>query len=480
MFSFEGYRLQEAPLDLFYEGQRIALTPQQGNLLLLLVRQAGRVVRRDEIRRHLWGHDTHVDFDRNINVTVRELRRVLNDEAGAPVFIETVRGEGYRFVAEVESLQTATRGRRSGLLSRAVGVLSSLVLGACLTVLWRGEIKDSPPSPQPRSLSRPIDDRFAEAYLDAVLLANGQGFDNRQRSLEKLRPILESNPSFLSGHKALTKLLYDSRWDPLPAGAVFCQLESSAWSVLELDTKEPQALHALGYSAFRYRMHFAEAERFFEAALELDPAYPQAHHDYGLLLLTRERFHRANEHLQTALGLYTDPRIGRFDLAYAAFLAGQPEKVLRLLDGRATSRSLYATTLAVESWRALKDEPRALEEANAILRQYDHPAVPSVEEWYATTLEAMHHWQAQGNRWGSEIAAFEERLGHRAAALAALAEACVERSGWSLPYVGVDPRFAGLRSDPAFGRSMEACAPIVVSPSSTGSRSPGDCAEGPG
>ncbi len=450
IFSFEGYRLTEAPLDLCHGRERIPLTPQQGNLLLLLIRNAGRIVTRSKIRESLWSGDTHVDFDRNINVTIRQLRRALNDEADAPAFIETLRGEGYRFVAQVgESPEPAPVESPRSPTRRAPAWTTALVLGVVLAgtaVLWRSVKAAWPAAPAQTA----IDASFAETYLDAVVLANGDGEKNRERSLEKLRLVLQSNPGFLQGHKARTQLLYEARWSPQPAHSLFRELETSALATLELDSDQPEALHARGYSEFRYHLDFAAAERFFQAALDLDPALTQAHHDYGLVLFAQERFQRGSEHLQAALRLSETPRLVRVDFAYGALLEGHPERALSALETLPQPHGIFATTLSVAAWLAVGDEPRALEEANSLLRFYERSDVDTLAAWYSTTIETMHRWEKLGYRWKSEIAAFEEHLGNRDRALEMLAEACTERSGWSLPFVPVDPRFADLRADPAF------------------------------
>src|SRR5262249_10948828 len=52
----------------------------------------------------VWGADVFVDFEHGLNVAVRKLRAALNDSVDAPKYIETVAGEGYRFVGTVEQI----------------------------------------------------------------------------------------------------------------------------------------------------------------------------------------------------------------------------------------------------------------------------------------------------------------------------------------------------------------------------------------
>jgi TolB-like protein/tetratricopeptide (TPR) repeat protein len=65
------------------------------------------VLAREEIQREVWGTDTYVDFDRNLNVCVAQIRSTLNDDSDAPRFIQTVPKRGYKFIAPVERIATA-------------------------------------------------------------------------------------------------------------------------------------------------------------------------------------------------------------------------------------------------------------------------------------------------------------------------------------------------------------------------------------
>src|SRR5271155_4554543 len=73
------------------------------DLLILLVRNGGRLVSRDEIIERLWGKDVHFDTDNSINTAIRKIRRALGEDPEKPQFLETVPGRGYRLKVPVES-----------------------------------------------------------------------------------------------------------------------------------------------------------------------------------------------------------------------------------------------------------------------------------------------------------------------------------------------------------------------------------------
>jgi DNA-binding winged helix-turn-helix (wHTH) protein/TolB-like protein len=79
----------------------MALEPQPARALALLLSRAGDVVTRDELRAHLWGDDTHVDFDRGLAYCIGQLRTALGDSADSPRFIQTFPRRGFSFIAPV-------------------------------------------------------------------------------------------------------------------------------------------------------------------------------------------------------------------------------------------------------------------------------------------------------------------------------------------------------------------------------------------
>jgi DNA-binding winged helix-turn-helix (wHTH) protein/Tol biopolymer transport system component len=84
-------------------GLPVRLPPQSARLLALLLRRAGDVVTREEIREHLWPDGTWVDFEQGINHCIRRIRTVLRDDASSARFVETLPRVGYRFTGGVET-----------------------------------------------------------------------------------------------------------------------------------------------------------------------------------------------------------------------------------------------------------------------------------------------------------------------------------------------------------------------------------------
>src|SRR3954470_18704086 len=100
---FGEFELDVEAGELRRKHRRLKLQPQPFKLLLLLVRKAGVLVTREEIRRELWPDGTFVDFDQSVNFSVKQIRDALGDEADRPLYIETVPRRGHRFIAPIST-----------------------------------------------------------------------------------------------------------------------------------------------------------------------------------------------------------------------------------------------------------------------------------------------------------------------------------------------------------------------------------------
>jgi DNA-binding response OmpR family regulator len=100
-FSFGGKTIDFGELELRTLGNTIHLTVMEAELLRYLVKSEGRVVSRKAILEDVWG--LHEDTDtRAIDNFVVRLRRYIEEDPSQPKHLQTVRGVGYRFVAEPE------------------------------------------------------------------------------------------------------------------------------------------------------------------------------------------------------------------------------------------------------------------------------------------------------------------------------------------------------------------------------------------
>lgn len=100
-YTFGGYQLDPTQRRLNgADGNEIALTAGEYELLLALVQRPRRVLSRDDLLEITRGRAAG-PFDRSIDVQISRLRRKIERDPADPLFIKTVRSGGYIFSAEV-------------------------------------------------------------------------------------------------------------------------------------------------------------------------------------------------------------------------------------------------------------------------------------------------------------------------------------------------------------------------------------------
>lgn len=77
-------------------GEPVELTFAEFELLQAMAASPGRVWSREQLLGQLWGGSSYRD-PRTVDVHVRNLRRKVEPDPGAPQYVQTVRGVGYRF-----------------------------------------------------------------------------------------------------------------------------------------------------------------------------------------------------------------------------------------------------------------------------------------------------------------------------------------------------------------------------------------------
>jgi TolB-like protein/DNA-binding winged helix-turn-helix (wHTH) protein/Tfp pilus assembly protein PilF len=98
---FEEFDLDIERYELRRSGHALKLERIPMELLILLLQSEGKLVRRDVINRRLWGENAFQDTEHSVNTAVNKLRFILRDDPRDPRFIQTVVGQGYRFIAKV-------------------------------------------------------------------------------------------------------------------------------------------------------------------------------------------------------------------------------------------------------------------------------------------------------------------------------------------------------------------------------------------
>lgn len=96
---FAEFELDFGRFQLCRAGSPVRLEGLPLQLLMFLIENKGKLVRREQIAEKLWGKDVFVDVEQGINTAVRKVRMALEDDCARPQYLQTVVGRGYRFVA---------------------------------------------------------------------------------------------------------------------------------------------------------------------------------------------------------------------------------------------------------------------------------------------------------------------------------------------------------------------------------------------
>jgi TolB-like protein/Flp pilus assembly protein TadD len=102
--------------ELTSAGAAIHLERIPMDLLVLLIRENGKLVSREQIIGRLWGKGLHFDTDNSINTAIRKIRQALGDDSGRPQYIETVLGKGYRFKGRPALASSRTKPEQSRIM----------------------------------------------------------------------------------------------------------------------------------------------------------------------------------------------------------------------------------------------------------------------------------------------------------------------------------------------------------------------------
>lgn len=350
-FTFGSFTFDAHTLELRVDGEVRALEPLPARILGLLLARPGRLVSREELRQFGWPRLPGVADD-SLNTCIAQIRDVLEDDARAPMWIETLRGRGYRFCGAVSPHHAppTVRGAAAPLVARAPGwrrrasigglaVAASLVVGGTLA---SDEARDRPGGLDPEiaegvagvryRMTRALDLQGALGLADSLVVLHGESPDARAVRATVLMFIGRRPEAWAEAGRALALVpdqpealrvvgnlhMFDAAW-PEARGA----LERSAEGA-------PEASETWVSLAYLQTIlgDFVGAEGALDRALALDPMSALVLGDAGLLHLWAGRYEAALDACATAVRV--EPRaVWGVTCAFdAARLAGRPAEAL--------------------------------------------------------------------------------------------------------------------------------------------------------
>jgi serine/threonine protein kinase/Tfp pilus assembly protein PilF len=302
-----------------------------------------------------------------------------------------------------------------------------------------------------------------QLYLKGRYYWNKRTADGIKKGIEYFNQAIDSDPNYALAYAGIADS-YNilASYSTIAPKDAFPRSKAAAKTALELDDKLAEGYASLAFATFGYDWNWAEAERAFKRAIELNPGYGSAHQWYGLYLAAMDRMGEAFAEVKIAeeldpLSLPVNTNAGwllyltrRYDEAIETY-----NKILELdADFILAHRRLGQVYV----------EKRMHEEA---IREFDKCLAPSRED--AESLAWLGHaYAASGDgdrarqvidemnllgksRYVSSylMAIIRIGLGELDLAFELLEKACDERYGF-LAYLKVSPIFDPLREDARF------------------------------
>jgi len=98
LFTFGPYQFDITNQMLKRGAEKVSITSSEFSLLKIFLENPSRVLSRDVLLEKLKGYEC-TPFDRSVDVRIMRLRQKIEEDSTSPQFIQTVWGEGYRFMA---------------------------------------------------------------------------------------------------------------------------------------------------------------------------------------------------------------------------------------------------------------------------------------------------------------------------------------------------------------------------------------------
>jgi TolB-like protein/Tfp pilus assembly protein PilF len=333
------------------------------------------------------------------------------------------------------------------------------------------QIRGSLPSPSPAGRAggnlEQGDSRAYEAYLEGRVHWFDRDLLRSKESYERALKIDPANSRARAGLAMIFLLLGQSPNDAMPPSQSVPLAREAAQKALESDAKNADAYCVLGNIAQSYDHDMPSAERFFQKAIELDPANVTAHEWYGYFLTVNNRLPEALRQTEQALEL--DPaspllqnvhgEINYYKRDFDASIQ-QELKTLERSPGFLYPRIWLASAYREKRMyqEALNEFDLARKQSNdspALLGLYGHALAIAGDKAGAQQMLAKLE-QSSKTRYVPALyfAAVYTGLGDKDQTFHWLEKAFNEQDD-RLIYLGVDPIADPLRGDPRFQQLMK-------------------------
>jgi len=330
-FCFDGFCIDPVNRQLTSGNRTIPLTPLAFTAILFLARNNGRVIPKAELLAAIWP-DTSV-YEANLAVMISTVRKALGDDGHSQKYIKTMSKIGYRFSADVHTVNTGPVARVLPQEHRFNARLPWVApLGLALIIILIGWIyrferfgrsrpavvapivitaHDQMRGPSRKLLSdapHPEGHNANEAELRGqarALYLKGRyswsrGTDEGlKQSIVYFNESIAEDPRNALAYAGLADAYASlGTWSVQPSAGAYKKAREAAHRAVQLDDSLSVAHSSLGLLAMYQDWNWQVAGAEFRRALELDPSDALAHQRYGMYLAAMGMFDDSLEQMR--------------------------------------------------------------------------------------------------------------------------------------------------------------------------------------
>jgi eukaryotic-like serine/threonine-protein kinase len=312
-----------------------------------------------------------------------------------------------------------------------------------------------------RLTKRPTEDPVAyQLYLNGLYYWNRGTEDGFQKAVDLFNQSITKDPKFALAQAGLAdtySLMADSGY--MSSGEAWPKAKTAAMIAVGLEDSLAEAHTSLALVKAYYDWDWADAEKDFERAIELNPNSAAAHHWYGAYLAKLGRQDEAQRELQKARELDPLSLLISTSVGWDYYASGQTDRAIeqlrktleidqeygparRLLEICYEQKGMYKE--AVAEWQKTFTLANNPELAAAIGQDFATSGYKAVLQGW---LEGLQELSKREYVSPYEVAEVYARLGNREQVFSWLEKAYAQRDS-GIVALKVEPVFRGLRSDP--------------------------------
>jgi tetratricopeptide (TPR) repeat protein len=302
-----------------------------------------------------------------------------------------------------------------------------------------------------------VNPRAYEEFLKANSFEEQNTPESWRKALSSYQEAAQLDPNFARAYVGIARCHnYLNGWGVVPAGEAIAAADAANAQALKLDPQLAEAYDERAWTRMFFHWDFPGAERDFRRALELDPGSSDTHDGLADYLVAMGRFDEGFREMKRAQDLDPLSLIVNTDYCWLLRNAHRYDDALTQCNATLKLDPSYTYALKlVPLLYARKGDYVEAHKSATRLGGCDFLCIAMMDEILGApgVAGAFDTWlKAQKNQPDSFFlaSAFSE-LGRKDEAFAWLEKAYEQRSGGNqMIYLGIDPRFDRLHSDPRF------------------------------